>query len=226
MRSSRWKRLFSTTPVSQSALFNLGRLAVSRESQYLSKEHGIPRTEYSANAHLIRSSEVDPYAPAPGATREATRAAALKEAVYSGSESHLVRFKTIWGLAHELEETKEELRRLRESMRMTQAKNRNDTSTSKILLLGLLSMTSGATAYYYWTNPGQDQTLSAVVVPSQTTPLSTNYASQVPVEEAPVFVAPPKTQQDSVQEVTENKSSQSWNALRWLRFSFWAPGGR
>lgn len=61
-------------------LFNLGGLGASREAQYLSKERGIPRTEYSANIHLIRSSEVDPFAPAPGSTRSARRAAARAQA--------------------------------------------------------------------------------------------------------------------------------------------------
>ncbi|CAN8105546.1 unnamed protein product [Discula destructiva] len=66
-------RLFSTTSPAYSALFNLPGLANSRESQYLSKETGIPRTEYSSNIHLIRSSEVDPFGPnAPGASKYAT----------------------------------------------------------------------------------------------------------------------------------------------------------
>lgn len=64
-------RLFHSSSPSRSALFNLGGLATSRESQYLSKEHGIPRTEYSSNIHLIRSSEVDPFPNAPGATKNA-----------------------------------------------------------------------------------------------------------------------------------------------------------
>ncbi|KAJ4387245.1 hypothetical protein N0V93_007834 [Gnomoniopsis smithogilvyi] len=64
-------RTFSTTTPSLSALFNLNGLAHSRESQYLSKERGIPRTEYSSNIHLIRSSEVDPFPNAPGASKHA-----------------------------------------------------------------------------------------------------------------------------------------------------------
>lgn len=67
-------RAFSTTPPSLSALFNLNGLAHSRESQYLSKERGIPRTEYSSNIHLIRSSEVDPFPNAPGASKHAISA--------------------------------------------------------------------------------------------------------------------------------------------------------
>lgn len=67
-------RLFHTSTPSRSALFNLGGLAASREGQYLSRERGIPRTEYSSNIHLIRASEVDPFAPAPGAARHANAA--------------------------------------------------------------------------------------------------------------------------------------------------------
>lgn len=67
-------RTFSTTTPSLSALFNLNGLAHSRESQYLSKERGIPRTEYSSNIHLIRSSEVDPFPNAPGASKHANPA--------------------------------------------------------------------------------------------------------------------------------------------------------
>lgn len=72
-------RLFHSTTPARSALFNLGGLAASREGQYLSRERGIPRTEYSSNIHLIRSSEVDPFAPAPGATRYANAAVGRTE---------------------------------------------------------------------------------------------------------------------------------------------------
>ncbi|KUI64205.1 hypothetical protein VM1G_11007 [Cytospora mali] len=59
-------RPLSTTRTLQSgSFFNLGGLGASREAQYLSREKGIPRTEYSSNTHLIRSSEVDPFASNP-----------------------------------------------------------------------------------------------------------------------------------------------------------------
>ena len=57
---------------------NLQGLATSRESQFLSKERKIPRTEFSPQLQLIRSSEVDPFAPAPGATPEAWRTGPAK----------------------------------------------------------------------------------------------------------------------------------------------------
>ena len=59
---------FHTSRPLNSALFNLGGLSTSRESQYLAKEHGLPRTEFSPHLELIRSSEVDPQ-QAPGSSR-------------------------------------------------------------------------------------------------------------------------------------------------------------
>lgn len=41
------------------SFFNLGGLSTSRECQYLAKERGMPRTDFSPNLELIRSSEVD-----------------------------------------------------------------------------------------------------------------------------------------------------------------------
>jgi hypothetical protein len=76
LNSSRGRQQwFSTSRASRGgAFFNLGGLGASREAQYLSRERGIPRTEYNSNIHLIRSSEVDPFAPAPGSTRAAAAA--------------------------------------------------------------------------------------------------------------------------------------------------------
>lgn len=89
--NSRGRLLFSTSQAvrGSGAFFNLGGLGASREAQYLSKERGIPRTEYNSNIHLIRSSEVDPFAPAPGSTRTATaRAAARGQAEARQAEAY------------------------------------------------------------------------------------------------------------------------------------------
>lgn len=50
---------FHTSTNRRSSLFNLGGLSTSRENRYLSREKGIPRTEFSPHLELIRSSEVD-----------------------------------------------------------------------------------------------------------------------------------------------------------------------
>lgn len=68
---------------SNSALFNLGGLSTSRESQYLAKELRMPRTEFSPHLELIRSSEVDTQVPrnlhsgkSPSSTKVAEMSAA------------------------------------------------------------------------------------------------------------------------------------------------------
>ena len=48
--------------LSSGSLFNLSGLSTSRESGFLSKERGIPRTEFSPHLELIRLSEVEPFA--------------------------------------------------------------------------------------------------------------------------------------------------------------------
>ncbi|KAL8943735.1 MAG: hypothetical protein Q9211_000884 [Gyalolechia sp. 1 TL-2023] len=67
-----------------SALFNLGGLSTSRESQYLAKEHGRPRTEFSPYLELIRSSEVDTQ-KAPGSTMASTSTTNRRKAAKGSS---------------------------------------------------------------------------------------------------------------------------------------------
>ena len=55
-------RGFHSTPCcAGSSILNLSGLSTSRESRFLSKERGIPRTEFSPHLELIRSSEVEPF---------------------------------------------------------------------------------------------------------------------------------------------------------------------
>lgn len=51
-----------TIPCAGSSILNLSGLSTSRESRFLAKERGIPRTEFSPHLELIRSSEVEPFA--------------------------------------------------------------------------------------------------------------------------------------------------------------------
>lgn len=59
-------------------LQNLSHFSAAKEAQFLSKEKRIPREEFHPYLQLIRSSEVDPFAPVPGASP--TVVAALKHA--------------------------------------------------------------------------------------------------------------------------------------------------
>ena len=63
MRGTLPRHLYTTPRIlSSGSLFNLAGLSTSRESGFLSKERGIPRTEFSPHLELIRLSEVEPFA--------------------------------------------------------------------------------------------------------------------------------------------------------------------
>ena len=63
MRGMLIKHLHTTSRLySSGSLFNLSGLSHSRESGFLSKERGIPRTEFAPHLELIRLSEVEPFA--------------------------------------------------------------------------------------------------------------------------------------------------------------------
>ena len=68
-----------TTPCAGSSILNLSGLSTSRESRFLAKERGIPRTEFSPHLELIRSSEVEPFAG-----RDASSAAQPSSTLSSG----------------------------------------------------------------------------------------------------------------------------------------------
>ena len=75
------KRHFHTTlPRSAgSPLLNLSGLSASRESQHFSKEHRIPRTEFYPYLALIKSSEVDPFAPRKAVASDDDKRSAASE---------------------------------------------------------------------------------------------------------------------------------------------------
>ena len=58
---SSFRPFHSTTARGSGSFLNLSGLSVSRESRFLSKEQGIPRTEFSPHLELIRSGEVVPF---------------------------------------------------------------------------------------------------------------------------------------------------------------------
>lgn len=63
MRGTLSRHLHNTSRLySSGSLFNLSGLSHSRESGFLSKERGIPRTEFAPHLELIRLSEVEPFA--------------------------------------------------------------------------------------------------------------------------------------------------------------------
>lgn len=56
------QRPFHTTNAcAAGSILDLGNLSISRESRFLARTQGRPRTEFSPHLELIRSSEVDPF---------------------------------------------------------------------------------------------------------------------------------------------------------------------
>ena len=77
-----------------SPLLNLSGLSISRESQYFSKERGIPRTEFSPHLELIRSSEVAPFTSRNGPSSQT-------EALPEASESKTTSGQRTYNLSHD-----------------------------------------------------------------------------------------------------------------------------
>ncbi|ROW11833.1 hypothetical protein VPNG_04922 [Cytospora leucostoma] len=142
-QASTLSRPFSTgtsRPLQSGPFFNLGGLAASREAQYLSKERGIPRTEYSSNAHRIRASEVDPFAPAPGATPGVAAARGAQAA--DKSRIHTIALadcKARDSLAVQLHAAKEELARTKRELSSLQARSKGVKTTGILIpVLGFM----------------------------------------------------------------------------------------
>lgn len=238
LASSRVARPFSTTPPSRSVLFNLGGLAASREGQYLSKETGIPRTEYSSNIHLIRSSEVDPFAPAPGATKQAVRLAAAQSTVNQKqpSSASSARFGyssrkqpiTVDSLAQENKQIKTAMMNLEFALEEVR-ENMDKTSWRSLGAITTLGIVLGYTTYQIRVLQGDLESVSkekealiaagGVPTLSQTTPTAiAGQAGQAQQAATPAVLI--------TEEARPDTKSSSGGVLNWLRSSFWASGGR
>lgn len=137
-RARTYSRLFSTTRALRSGSFlNLGGLGASREAQYLSRERGIPRTEFSSNTHLIRSSEVDPFAPAPGATPSLAAARAAQDTTRSNAIASQATSRE--DLVTQLQAAREEVAQTKRAMSRLQARGKG-LETAVILVPILFSV--------------------------------------------------------------------------------------
>lgn len=165
-------RLFSTTrPLLSGSFFDLGALGASREAQYLSKEHGIPRAEYSSSIHLIRSSEVDPFAPAPGAAPKASQESTPDSLVF------------------QLEAAAEQLAQTRTSLEHLQAKNKG--LELAVILVPILSSIMAFIGYQIYCereeeHAGPLQSLSNPLGVHTQQPISQTHGSTKPSRDATV----------------------------------------
>jgi hypothetical protein len=123
-----------------SPLLNLAGLSNSRESQHFSKEHKLPRTEFSPQLQLIRSSEVDPFAPAPGATPEAIhKGSSPAQEGWTAKEvaAYQLTLKDLFG---ELQSQKVDATRASEALEQLYRKYRRAEVLGSMLLLSTLAL--------------------------------------------------------------------------------------
>lgn len=94
-------------------LANLSHFSAAKEAQFLSKERKLPREEFHPHLQLIRSSEVDVFAPAPGASPEVI--AKLKEAANGQSDAETTYKLAITNLASQLTASRLEVSDLKQA---------------------------------------------------------------------------------------------------------------
>lgn len=114
-------------------LLNLSQFSASKEAQYLSKEKKIPREEFYPYIELIRSSEVDPFAPAAGSSP--TAVAALKRASMGQTDMQTAYSLAISNLIQQVQLSRKEA--LQATATLTEIHNkykREERSTFLIML--------------------------------------------------------------------------------------------
>ena len=123
-----------TSPcVAGSPLLNLSGLSNSRESQYFSKERGIPRTRFSPHLELIEASEVSPFT-SPKSSRP-DKQELLNESM--DTERELLVISKYF--MQELEGTRKSLKKLKnENQRLEEKVVRNEAIASTLFLASIL----------------------------------------------------------------------------------------
>ena len=122
----------STRPQASNSILNLSGLSTSRESRFLSKERGIPRTEFSPHLELIRSSEVDPFKGKESQRSLPDPAIALAASVKGGVESYNLNY-----LLEELENARIAQAKSEEALKglqATYARSEKETAIALIVL--------------------------------------------------------------------------------------------
>ena len=131
-------RQFHSTPHrSSGSLFNLSGLSVSRESRFLSKERGIPRTEFSPHLELIRSSEVEPFTG-----KEERRSSPQTSHQQHTADSH-EHSRTVEYLIRELEKISETNAKAEACLKVWQARCQKREREASILAVVTLVSTVG-----------------------------------------------------------------------------------
>lgn len=132
-------------------LANLSHFSAAKEAQFLSKERKLPREEFHPHLQLIRSSEVDPFAPVPGTSPETITK--LREAASGRIDAETTYKLAITNLVSQLEASRAEAENLRFRKRVLQWQN--DSFRSLAAYAGIIIAVSLPVLAFYL---GRDRT--------------------------------------------------------------------
>lgn len=217
MRGTLPRHIYTTPRIlSSGSLFNLSGLSTSRESGFLSKERGIPRTEFSPHLELIRLSEVESFAEKklPTDSLQPPRDSSDKPIQQSDGSAINVAY-----LVKELESTKlakEEAQRLnRELQRRTRAvEERLEGTRERLTALSIFAAIGSIFGLYY------RRELYEVILQSSPNAQRLQIASNFPSELADVeqsmeipAMPPEKASPPSPDQVVDRSSF--WRRMFW-----------
>ncbi|KAL8820644.1 MAG: hypothetical protein Q9223_001188, partial [Gallowayella weberi] len=143
----------NTLCLAGSPLFNLGGLSTSREAQYLSKERGIPRTDFAPHLELIKSSEVEPYATRTDLPRTIQPEERPNAPRPESPEAHAVNAPTTTFKASDVLYMMKELQdktSMLEKERATASSLRKERDRAEYRLRSCLLIVLGGTIYMIW----------------------------------------------------------------------------
>lgn len=121
-------------------LSNLSHFSAAKEAQFLSKEKRIPREEFHPYLQLIRSSEVDPFAPVPGASPSVI--AALERAKSGQADTDSALRLAVSNLIDQLKASNREKEEILRALVVVQERYRKEERNALLMLFssfGLLA---------------------------------------------------------------------------------------
>lgn len=121
-------------------LLNLSHFSAAKEAQYLSKERKIPQTEFHPYLELIRSSEVDIFAPAPGAS--AMVVSALKRAQMGQTDMQTTFNLAIANAMQQIQAARNESYQARMTLARIHEKYRREERTSFLVMMTTIALLS------------------------------------------------------------------------------------
>lgn len=121
-------------------LLNLSHFSAAKEAQFLSKERKIPREEFHPYLQLIRSSEVDPFAPVPGASP--TVIAALEKAKAGKTDTETTYNLAVSNLMSQVELSRRENLQVTSALMMIQERHKREERNALLFMLAAVGLLS------------------------------------------------------------------------------------